>query len=235
MPRIRYDPSMPRPPLEAPRMLGRYHLFEAIEEDELGDLYLARLEGPSGFQRWAVVRRMDPSLEGDAEMVDAFYEAARIAALVQHSNVAVTFDVGLREGPSWVAREYLHGESAADLVARVVETKAHIPWDIACRIVADAAHGVETLHELRPVPPPQIGFLKGVVTPGRVIVTYDGKTKGVEGCLPLVGGHPSLDAEALAYRPPDLSDHASTDVRGDVFALGVLMWELCAGKRLFAG
>jgi len=216
-------------------MLGRYHLIEAIEEDELGELHLARLEGPSGFQRWAVVRRMHGALESDPAMVDAFYEAARVAALVQHPNVAITFDVGMRQGPCWVAREYLHGESARDLLARTEESRAHVPWDIACRIVADIAQGVETLHEVCPPPPPAIGFLEGAITPGRAIVMYDGKSKVVEGCVPLVRGRPTLDPEAHAYRAPELSDAATADIRAEVFGLGVLLWELCAGKRLFGG
>jgi hypothetical protein len=216
-------------------MLGRYHLFEEIEQDALGLLYLSRLEGPSGFQRWAIVRRLHPDLEDDTKLVEAFYEAARVAALVQHPNVAVVFDVGQREGSSWVAREYLHGETAADLLAQVIDTHAPVPWDLACRIVADAALGAETLHDLRPAEAPMIGFLEGVLTPSRTVVTYDGKTKLVEGCLPLIHGRPCLDAEVLAYRAPELTDEDSADVRAEVFALGVLLWELCAGKRLFGG
>jgi hypothetical protein len=222
-------------------MLGRYHLIEEIDQDALGLLYLSRLEGPSGFQRWAIVRRMDPELEGDAALVETFYEAARVAALVQHPNVAVVFDVGQREGPSWVAREYLHGETLADLIDLSIDTRMPVPWDLACRIVANAALGVETLHDLYPTEPGSssdaapsaIGFLEGVVTPVRAVVTYDGKTKLVEGCLPLVGGRPSLDSETLSYRAPELADNMLADVSGDVFALGVMLWELCAGKRLF--
>jgi serine/threonine-protein kinase len=213
-------------------MLGRYHLIEAIDEDELGELFLTRFEGPSGFQRWAVVRRLHPALEAEPKLVDAFYEAARVAAVVQHPNVVVAFDVGPREGPTWVAREYLHGESARDLVARVAGSSAHVPWDLACRIVADIAQGVETLHELRPPPPPLIGFLEGVVTPWRAIVTYDGKSKVVEGCVPLVRGRPGQGPEIAAYRAPELAGADMADIPGEVFALGVLLWELCAGQRV---
>jgi Protein tyrosine and serine/threonine kinase len=225
-------------------MLGRYHLIEEIDQDALGFLYLSRLEGPSGFQRWAVVRRVDPELERDGVLVDAFYEAARVAALVQHPNVAVVFDVGQRDGPSWVAREYLHGETLADLIDVAIETRMPVPWDLACRIVANAALGAETLHDLYPGDPsgsspddgsPAIGFLEGVLTPVRAVVTYDGKTKLVEGCLPLIDGRPSLDVETLAYRAPELTDDKVADVRAEVFALGVCLWELCAGKRLFFG
>jgi serine/threonine protein kinase len=211
-----------------PRKLGRYHLLEPLSESSLGVLHLARLEGPNQFQRWAVVRRMHADLGERTALVEAFYDSARFSARIQHPNVATAYDVGEAGDPPWVAYEYVHGETVEDVLTRAIETRQVVPWDIACRIVSDAALGLEAIYELVRSDPRAGSLLQGPLAPSAFMVSYAGKTKILEGCLR------TLDASALPYTAPEAAA-AAADVRADVFGLGVILWELCAGRRLFAG
>ncbi len=211
-----------------PRMLGRYHVLEALGQSSLGVLHLARLEGPNKFQRWAVVRLLHPDLAQRPALVQAFYDAARFSARVQHPNVAIVFDVGEAKEPPWAAYEYVHGETVADLLTRAIERATPVPWDIACRIISDAALGLDAVYEVVASDPRVGSLLQGPISPSSLMVGYDGKTKVLDACLR------TLDPSALPYSAPEEATVAA-DARADVFGLGVLLWELCAGRRLFAG
>lgn len=211
-------------------MVGRYHLLDELREDPLGTLHLARLEGPNGFQRWAAVRRLHPYLSRDAALVHAFYEGARMAARIQHANVATIFDVSEADTfPPWMAFEYAHGETVVDVLGRAIDTRHTVPWDIACKIVSDAAYGVEAIHDLTRGDPNGRQVPRGPITPDRLVVTYEGKTKIFEACTPT-----TEDTLALPYVAPEATKGV-VQPAADVFALGVILWELVAGRRLFAG
>ncbi len=215
---------------DVPRMLGRYHVLEPVGRDSLGVLHLARLEGPNGFQRWATVRRLDPRLANDAALVRAFHEGARLGARIQHPNVVTTFDVGDGDGPPWIALEYVHGESVEALLERTRSRGEVVPWDVACRIVSDGALGLDAIAEQRGADIRARDIALAPIAPSRLIVTFDGKAKLLEACMPM-----APDVVVLPYIAPERARGAEGDIRSDVFGLGVMLWEAIAGRRLFAG
>jgi serine/threonine-protein kinase len=217
-----------------PRVLGRYHLLEELSENAVGVLHLARLEGPKGFQRWSAVRRMHPHLAGDSAFVRDFYDAARAAASIQHPNVEATLDVGDTEGTHWVALEYLHGERVSHLVSRAEIAETGVAWDVACRIVAQASLGLDSIHESQERRGPPFDLNHARLTPRQIFVSYEGETKILEACVPRRAAA-TLSSDVLSYLSPEQLYGDATDRRSDVFALGIILWEMCAGRRLFLG
>lgn len=228
---------MKPPDKPIPRMLGRYHVLDAIERDGWSTAHLARMEGPAGFQRWVTLRRVHPELSGNAAFKDSFYDAARAAARIVHPNVAATVDVGETDGFLWVAEEHLFGETVAAVVAEVRRLQIPVPWDIACRIVADAALGVDALHEARDKRGKPIRRTHGAISANHVVVTYDGKTKITDCARPAALGTSASaeDERVLPYTAPEVLFGDAVDPRADQFGLGVMLWELSAGRRLFQG
>jgi serine/threonine-protein kinase len=230
------------PDSSAPRMLGRYHVLDEIGRDRIFIVHLARLEGPSGFQRWAVVRRVRPELREIPRFDAAFYDAVRASGRIDHPNVVTTHDVGEEDGHLWVAIEYAQGEAVEDLLVRMHDARTMVPWDVACKIINDASLGVDGIHTSRDPSGKKLELLHGHLAPRSLVVTYAGKTKVLDPCVPVI---PS-DVEAsitvtddmsavLPYMAPEQVWGEPVDARSDVFSLGVILWEMCAGRRLFMG
>ena len=218
--------------LRRPRLLGQYHVLGEIGRSAVGPLHLARLEGTQGFQRWAAIRMVDQVRARDSIFMSEFFERARQGAALLHPNVAALFDVGETDGTSWLATEHLLGERLEELIGRVQLADTPVSWDVAARIVADAAEGLHAVHCHTRADGTPLGLLHGDVAPHSIVVTFDGSTKIKGAFEPRARG--TLDRRKLAYAAPEQIWSEAVDARTDVFALGVILWELCAGQRLFA-
>ncbi|MEO8876223.1 MAG: protein kinase [Polyangiaceae bacterium] len=217
-----------------PRVLGRYHLLEELSENSVGVLHLARLEGPKGFQRWSAVRRVHPHLAADAVFIQDFYDAAKAAASIRHPNVEATLDVGETDGTHWMALEYLHGERVAHLVSRAEIAETGVAWDVACRIIAQTALGLEAVHASQDSRGPPFALNHARLTPRQIFVSYEGETKILEAVVPRRASS-ALSSDVLPYMSPEQVWGEPSDRRADIFSLGVVLWEMCAGRRLFLG
>jgi len=214
--------------------LGSYRLFGEVGRDPLGVLFLACPAGAATFPKWAVVRRMHSGVARDPTMVHSFLAATQASVRMVHRNIATTFDFGGKMTLPWAAREHLLGVTVVDLVARLVAQRTKLAWALASYLVAEAAEGVSAVQARLPSHGPPMGFLAGAVAPS-VFVTRRGEVKIVDGCLPLIGGLPLIDSEAMPYRPREPVATGAGRGRSDAFGLGVVLWELVAGRRLFAG
>src|SRR5512136_741372 len=99
--------------------LGRYRVVDEIGVGGMASVHLARMDGPGGFQKWVAIKRIHPHLVEDDQFVDMFLDEARIAAGINHANVAQVFDLGKDESTYWIAMEYLHGEPLRELMRRL--------------------------------------------------------------------------------------------------------------------
>ena len=211
--------------------------------DEIGSggmatVYLARLDRAGGFQRWAALKTVHPHLLEDESFVKMFLDEARVAARINHPNVAAVYDVGNDEVNHWIAMEYLHGEALKDVMQRAEEVGALIPPEIGCRIIADAAEGLHAAHELAGANGEKIGLVHRDITPHNLFVTYDGVTKVLDfGIAKFADQATQTQAGILkgkiAYMSPEQLGGEGIDRRSDIFGLGVVLWELTTGQRLF--
>ncbi len=201
-------------------------------------MHLARMDGPGGFQKWVAIKRIHPHLVEDDQFVDMFLDEARIAAGINHANVAQVFDLGKDDNTYWIAMEYLHGEPLREVMRRAEEKRLHISAELAARICADAAEGLHAAHELRGKNGQLLGLVHRDVTPHNLFVTYDGYTKVVDfGIAKVADRLASTRAGTLkgklAYMSPEQVRGADVDRTTDIFALGVVLWELTTNQRLF--
>jgi serine/threonine-protein kinase len=218
--------------------LGRYRVVDEIGVGGMASVHLARVDGPGGFQKWVAIKRIHPHLVEDDQFVDMFLDEARIAAGINHANVAQVFDLGKDENTYWIAMEYLHGEPLRELMRSVEEQQVTIPPHIAARICADAAEGLHGAHELRGRNGQLLNLVHRDVTPHNLFVTYEGYTKVVDfGIAKVVDRLASTRAGTLkgklAYMSPEQVRGQEVDRRTDIFALGVVLWELTTNRRLF--
>lgn len=221
--------------------LGRYRVVEEIGVGGMASVHLARMDGPGGFQKWVAIKRIHPNLVEDDQFVDMFLDEARIAAGINHANVAQVFDLGKDEGTYWIAMEYLHGEPLRELMRRCEDRGQLISPDIAARICADAAEGLHAAHELRGKNGQLLGLVHRDVTPHNLFITYDGYTKVVDFGIAKVADRLSETRAGtlkgkLAYMSPEqVRGQDDVDRTTDVFALGVVLYECLAGHLPFEG
>ncbi len=219
--------------------LGRYRVVEEIGIGGMATVHLARMDGPGGFQKWVAIKRIHPNLVEDDQFVDMFLDEARIAAGINHANVAQVFDLGKDEGTYWIAMEYLHGEPLREIMRRCEERNHLMSVDVAARLCADAAEGLHAAHELRGKNGQLLGLVHRDVTPHNLFVTYEGYTKVVDFGIAKVADRLSETRAGtlkgkLAYMSPEqVRGQDDVDRTTDVFALGVVLWELTTGHRLF--
>ena len=218
--------------------LGRYRVVDEIGVGGMASVHLARMDGPGGFQKWVAIKRIHPHLVEDDQFVDMFLDEARIAAGINHANVAQVFDLGKDDNTYWIAMEYLHGEPLREIMRRAEERNMLVSPDLAARITADAAEGLHAAHELRGKNGQLLGLVHRDVTPHNLFVTYEGYTKVVDFGIAKVADRLSSTRAGtlkgkLAYMSPEQVRGAEVDRTTDIFALGVVLWELTTNQRLF--
>ncbi|MFS8065792.1 MAG: protein kinase domain-containing protein, partial [Byssovorax sp.] len=218
--------------------LGRYRVVDEIGVGGMASVHLARMDGPGGFQKWVAIKRIHPHLVEDDQFVDMFLDEARIAAGINHANVAQVFDLGKDDNTYWIAMEYLHGEPLREVMRRAEERHMRIKPDLAARICADAADGLHAAHELRGKSGQLLGLVHRDVTPHNLFLTYEGYTKVVDFGIAKVADRLSSTRAGtlkgkLAYMSPEQVRGAEVDRTTDIFALGVVLWELTTNQRLF--
>jgi serine/threonine-protein kinase len=218
--------------------LGRYHVVGEIGAGGMGSVHLARVDGPGGFQKWVAIKRIHAHLVEDESFVKMFFDEARVAARISHPNVATVFDLGKHDDSYWIAMEYLHGEPLRETMRRTERPGQPMPPEIACRIIADSAEGLHAAHELAGTSGEKLNLVHRDVTPHNLFVTYDGMTKVVDFGIAVFSSRMASTRAGmlkgkLAYMSPEQVAGDPVDRRTDVFALGVVLWELTTGQRLF--
>jgi serine/threonine protein kinase len=228
----------PARPTEGAYFLGRYRVVNEIGVGGMASVHLARMDGPGGFQKWVAIKRIHPHLIAEEAIVRMFLDEARVAARISHPNVATVFDLGKDRDTYWIAMEYLHGEPLREVVRKSGDAGVPTPPEIACRLIADAAEGLHAAHELVGKNGESLNLIHRDVTPHNLFVTYDGTTKVVDFGIAKFSPRMSSTRAGtlkgkLAYMSPEQVRGEPIDRRADIFALGVVLWELTTGQRLF--
>lgn len=225
-------------PVAEATVLGRYELLQELGTGGMASVFLARASGPAGFQKWFAIKRIHPHLAKETRFVEMFLDEARIAASVQHPNVAQVVELGAIEGDYFLTMEYLHGEHLGRLTARAVKEEGHLPFEEAAWIAARAAAGLHAAHESVDATGRRMDLVHRDVSPQNIFLTYDGQVKvtdfGVARAANRISHTTTGTAKGkCAYMAPEQATGGEMDRRADVFALGIVLWETTVGRRLF--
>ncbi len=223
-----------------PVSFGKYTLLEKIGVGPTAECYRATGADAKGNRHPVFIRRLFPHLSQDKEIVDAFQEMARISSLLEHKNIIKVLDFGNVDGTAFVATECLAGHTLRDLMAASRE-KGH-PVDVgnALYIISLVCSGLAYAHALCDSSESHPNTVHGNLSPQTVLTTMDGHVKITDFGLQAESRHDragQLDMMKgkLAHMSPEQVDGATADHRTDVFAAGILLYELVTGKDLFQG
>jgi serine/threonine protein kinase len=231
-------------PAEAPVVwqqgltVGHYSLVSRIAIGGMAEIWLARQVGLQGFEKFVVIKRIIDGLGADPEFVEMFLDEARIAAQLNHPHIVQIFDLGMEAGAYYIAMEYLPGEDLTTIVRAGNRQKKPLPIAHAVRIVADAAAGLHYAHARTGPNGASLGIVHRDVSPQNLLVTYDGLLKVVDFGIAKAANRESKTIAGhvkgkTAYMSPEQARGQQIDGRSDIFALGIILFELVTRTRLF--
>ncbi len=206
----------------------------------MAEVHLASATGIEGFEKLVVIKRILPQYATDRTFVSMFLDEARLAATLHHPNVVQVFDIGSDNGYYYFAMEYVQGEDVRALLSRAQKAKKPIPLGCAVAIVLDVCRGLHYAHQRRDAMGRPLGIVHRDVTPSNVIVTRDGSSKLLDFGVAKAASHTtetvvgSLKGK-ISYMSPEQCRGEPLDRRSDVFALGILLFELTTGSKLYKG
>ncbi|MCU0684462.1 MAG: protein kinase [Polyangiaceae bacterium] len=219
---------------------GRYELFAEIGSGGMAKVYLGRLLGAAGFARTVAIKRPLLALTRDVDFRRAAINEARLAARVQHPHVVSTLDVVEQGDELLIVMEYVHGESLAALAAEARERGARLPPGVVVSLVAGALRGLQALHEARDERGNLLGLIHGDVSPQNVLVGVEGLARLSDFGLAKAAGGISLTGHdefkgKLTYASPEQLGLRPLSPATDLYSMGLVLWELLVGERLYAG
>jgi len=219
---------------------GKYELFATLGRGGMSDVYLSVARGPMGFSKLAVVKRLRSSLAQEPSFLRMFLDEARVAARLNHPNIVHTYEVGEHNQAYFIAMEYLEGQSLNKVIRESIKRKKPLDEAYCARVVADALNGLEHAHKLRDYDGKPLGLVHRDVSPHNIFVTYDGHTKlcdfGIaKAALSTTETEVGVLKGKVSYMAPEHALGQEIDPRADVFAMGIVLWELLSGERLMSG
>jgi len=211
-----------------PAHLGPYEIVRRIGVGGMAEVMLGRRAGPAGFAKPVALKRLLPEIARDAEVRAMFVEEARLQAGLSHRNLVQVFDFGEDSGDHYLVMEYVDGTDLAALLAR----QRQVPPPLALQVAAEICQGLDYLHGQ--------GVVHRDVSPGNIYLSRAGEVKlGDFGIAK--GRAASLRTERgrlkgkLAYLSPEQARGEAADVRADLYALGLVLFEMLAGERYLRG
>jgi serine/threonine protein kinase len=226
--------------MDLPAQFGKYLLVHRLGSGGMAELFLAKQTGLKGFEKVLAIKKILPHLTQDSEFVSMFVNEGKLAALLTHQHIVQIFDLGHVDGAYYLAMEYVMGKDLRAVVSRARERGGRLPIDQALSIVSQIASGLDYAHRKKDLNGRDLNIVHRDVSPQNVLVSYEGEVKLVDFGIAKAAGigqetKTGILKGKLAYMSPEQAMGRTIDRRSDVFALGIVLYELLTGRRLFKG
>jgi serine/threonine protein kinase len=227
--------------LPEPIQFGKYTLFERIGRGGMAEVYKGRIQGPGGFERVFVVKRILPHLSDDATFIKMFVEEAKLSARLNHPNIVHIFELGAVEGEYFISMEYIRGRDLSDTMRAIWKTMGPPRPELVAYIGREACRGLNYAHGLTDERGRPLGMIHRDVSPSNVMLSYEGAVKLLDfGIAKALGDTAEVTKSGTmkgkyAYMAPEQTEGDNVDHRSDIFSCGIVLHEVLTGRRLFKG
>ena len=221
-----------------PQVFGRYLLVQRLSRGGMGEIFLAK-HGLAGFEKLAVIKKVLPHLAADAQFISRFVDEAQVAIKLQHVNVAQVFEVGRVGDEYFLALEYVEGRDLRRTLALLGQRKQRLPVDLALFIGRELANGLAYAHRRTSNDGASLNLVHCDISPPNVLVSFEGETKVIDfgiakSAIRGTATDPKMGFGKFGYMAPEqLIRGGVVDHRTDIYAAGVVLFELLTGKRLY--
>jgi serine/threonine protein kinase len=206
----------------------------------MAELFLARTNGPEGFEKLVVLKKILPHFAENPKFVRLFLDEAKLAATLDHPHIAHVYDMGKVDGHYFFTMEYIHGQDVRATLRRTARLDQKLPIDHAVQIVHATASALHYAHERRKPDGSLLDIVHRDVSPSNILISYDGAIKLVDfgvakAATSSVKTRTGTLKGKIAYMSPEQAKGGTVDRRSDVFSLGIVLWETVTTQRLFKG
>jgi serine/threonine-protein kinase len=220
--------------------LGRYVLGTLLGAGGAASVYMARLDGPQGFERVVAIKLVHEHLMTDRDFIAMFLDEANLACRLQHPNIVHCYELCQDEAHLYLAMEYLQGQPLSRLYQRALEWRQPLAHGLVAWIGARAAEALGHAHELRDHSGQALGIVHRDVSPDNLFITYDGQVKLLDFGIARAAGRRSQTnlgqlKGKFRYMAPEYAMGLEFDCAVDVFALGATLYEAALGMPAFGG
>ena len=221
-----------------PIPFGKYYLLERVNVGGMAEVFKAKATGVEGFERLVAVKRILPNIAEDEEFITMFVDEAKIAVQLNHANIAQIFDLGKVGDSYFIALEYVQGKDLRAIFNRCRSRGEPLPVPLACFSIMKVCEGLDYAHQKRDAGGSFLNLVHRDVSPQNLLVSYEGEVKVIDfGIAKAAGKAGKTQAGILkgkfGYMSPEQVLGMEIDRRSDVFGVGICLYELLTGERLF--
>ncbi|TMA28304.1 MAG: PEGA domain-containing protein [Deltaproteobacteria bacterium] len=226
--------------MRSPLKFGKYLLLERIAVGGMAEVFVAKAFGVEGFERLLAIKKILPTMGDDPEFIRMFVDEARIAVQLSHANIVQVLELGKHDENLYIAMEYISGRDLRQLMERFRKLQRPMPIAQACQVMAEVCEALDYAHRKKDTRGHALGIVHRDVSPQNVLVSFDGEVKLIDfGIAKAESRLQNTQAGILkgkfSYMSPEQVQGLPVDGRSDIFAAGILLWELVCGEKLFTG
>lgn len=223
-----------------PSQFGKYLLMDKIAVGGMAELYRAKIIGVQGFEKLIAVKMILPHLSLEEDLVSSFICEAKLAAYLQHQNIVQIYDFGRMEDRYFIAMEYLFGKDLKGIIRKSRERQKPINLENSLFIISQVCKGLDYAHNLRDFTGKHLAVIHRDIGPQNIFITYDGEVKIIDfGIAKAAIQDRTTQAGSIkgkvAYMSPEQAEGKDMDHRSDIYAIGIMLYELVLQKRMFSG
>ncbi|HSN82716.1 MAG TPA: protein kinase [Polyangiales bacterium] len=218
----------------------RYNLIEKLEAGGMAEVFLGEATSVQGFKKRVAIKRVLPHLASHTNFIGMFLDEARLGARLSHANVVSVFDIGKSDNSFFIVMEFVDGTNLKKMLETLRVKRQHFPLKDAIFIAMEACRGLSYAHELVDEDGHPLDLVHRDVSPPNILISKRGEVKVTDFGLAkartqLERTDPGVVKGKFSYLSPEIASGHPVDERADIFALGVCLWEMLGGRRLFLG
>lgn len=223
-----------------PTQFGKYQLLDKIAVGGMAELYRAKLTGVQGFEKLIAIKKILPNLSEEENLITAFIDEAKLAALLHHENIVQIYDFGSMDDQYFIAMEYLFGKDLRTIRQTAKKRDMPLGMENILYIIARICAGLDYSHNLKDLQGQPLNIIHRDINPQNIFITYEGQVKIIDFGIAKAANHNSKTREnlikgKLAYMSPEQANGQRIDHRSDIFSTGIIFYELLAVRRMFEG
>jgi serine/threonine protein kinase len=223
-----------------PVKFGRYILLDRINVGGMAEVFRGKTAGVEGFERMVALKRILPNIAADPDFIEMFVDEAKLAVQLQHANIAQIFDLGKVDEQYYISMEYVSGVDLRTMWDRARQRNRLLPIAMSCHVIQKACEGLDAAHRKKDQSGVDIGLVHRDVSPQNILISFEGEVKVIDfGIAKAANKVSKTQAGVLkgkfGYMSPEQVRGVDLDNRSDIFAIGVVLYELLVGDRLFLG